>query len=140
MKKIIYLIIIVLFVLTSIFIFSNLNRDGSNLESTTVSDSKEITGPEADSKSDTNGKVYLINEVSQNNSKDSCWLIIDQRVYDVTKYLREHPGGSSEILPFCGKEATDAFKTMNKRNQKSHSPKASAILQDYLIGSIEPIN
>ena len=32
-------------------------------------------------------------EVSKHNTKDDCWLIIHGKVYDVSDYVDEHPGG-----------------------------------------------
>ncbi|CAH6721105.1 cytochrome b2, mitochondrial [[Candida] jaroonii] len=50
-----------------------------------------------------------INEVKKHNSDKDCWVIIHKKVYDVTKFLPEHPGGSGIILKYAGKDATKAF-------------------------------
>lgn len=47
--------------------------------------------------------------VAQHNSKDSCWVIVHGRAYDVTEFLPEHPGGSKIILKYAGKDATEEF-------------------------------
>lgn len=31
-------------------------------------------------------------EVAKHDNKDSCWVIIHGRVYDITDFLPEHPG------------------------------------------------
>ncbi|KAK9370285.1 FMN-dependent dehydrogenase-domain-containing protein [Lipomyces kononenkoae] len=49
-------------------------------------------------------------EVSQHKSAQSCWVIIDTTVYDVTEFLPDHPGGSRSILRFAGKDATTEFE------------------------------
>jgi L-lactate dehydrogenase (cytochrome) len=41
-------------------------------------------------------------KVALHNSRRSCWIIIHGRVYDVTDFLDEHPGGASTILKFAG--------------------------------------
>jgi cytochrome b involved in lipid metabolism len=38
-------------------------------------------------------KVFNKEEVSLHNKENDCWLIIDSKVYDVTKFLSAHPGG-----------------------------------------------
>jgi L-lactate dehydrogenase (cytochrome) len=48
-------------------------------------------------------------EVAKHNSKDSCWVIVHGRAYDVTDFLPEHPGGSKIILKYAGKDATEEF-------------------------------
>lgn len=32
-------------------------------------------------------------EVSKHKSKDDCWVILHAKVYDVTSFVQEHPGG-----------------------------------------------
>jgi L-lactate dehydrogenase (cytochrome) len=48
-------------------------------------------------------------EIAKHNSKDSCWVIVHGRAYDVTEFLPEHPGGSKIILKYAGKDATEEF-------------------------------
>ncbi|KAK9374264.1 FMN-dependent dehydrogenase-domain-containing protein [Lipomyces chichibuensis] len=48
-------------------------------------------------------------EVSKHNTKESCWVIVHGKVYDVTEFLPEHPGGQKIILKYAGKDATKEF-------------------------------
>jgi L-lactate dehydrogenase (cytochrome) len=48
-------------------------------------------------------------EVAKHNSRESCWVIIHGRAYDVTEFLPEHPGGPKIILKYAGKDATEEF-------------------------------
>lgn len=41
-------------------------------------------------------------EVAKHNSKKSCWIVIDSKVYDVTAFLSKHPGGAAIILKQAG--------------------------------------
>lgn len=50
-----------------------------------------------------------IDQVKSHNKKDDCWVIIHDKIYDVTDFLNEHPGGSAIILKYAGKDATKAF-------------------------------
>ncbi|KAF2867565.1 FMN-dependent dehydrogenase-domain-containing protein [Massariosphaeria phaeospora] len=52
-------------------------------------------------------------DVAQHNSKDSCWVIVHGRAYDVTDFLPEHPGGSKIILKYAGKDATEEFEPIH---------------------------
>ncbi|KAJ7768469.1 FMN-dependent dehydrogenase-domain-containing protein [Mycena metata] len=47
--------------------------------------------------------------VAQHNSRESCWIIVHGKVYDVTEFLDEHPGGSKIILKYAGKDATQEY-------------------------------
>ena len=44
-------------------------------------------------------------EVAMHASADDCYLVIRDRVYDVTKFADEHPGGKI-ILTYAGEDAT----------------------------------
>ncbi|KAJ3558673.1 hypothetical protein NM688_g781 [Phlebia brevispora] len=54
-----------------------------------------------------------LQEVAQHSSVGSCWVIIRNKVYDVTNFLPEHPGGSQIILKYAGRDATDAFEPIH---------------------------
>ncbi|KAF2494369.1 putative cytochrome B2 [Lophium mytilinum] len=48
-------------------------------------------------------------EVAKHDTRESCWVIIEGQVYDVTDFLDEHPGGPSIILRYGGKDATEEY-------------------------------
>ncbi|OAA68405.1 mitochondrial fmn-dependent dehydrogenase [Niveomyces insectorum RCEF 264] len=48
-------------------------------------------------------------DISKHNDQTSCWVIVHGRVYDVTEFLPEHPGGEKIILKYAGRDATAAF-------------------------------
>ncbi|KAH8886580.1 oxidoreductase [Thozetella sp. PMI_491] len=52
-------------------------------------------------------------EVEQHRSRQSCWVIINDHVYDVTEFVDEHPGGANVILRYAGKDATEAFEPLH---------------------------
>ncbi|KAI9276428.1 FMN-dependent dehydrogenase-domain-containing protein [Sporodiniella umbellata] len=58
-------------------------------------------------------KTLSIDEVQQHNHKDDVWVIIHGKVYDLTKFLPEHPGGQKIILKYAGKDATKAFEPIH---------------------------
>lgn len=76
-------------------------------------------------------------EISQHNLRTDCWLIINNKVYNVTGYLSIHPGGVGTITPYCGKEATQAFNT--KDIGRPHSTSANSLLADYYIGNLNQV-
>ena len=74
---------------------------------------------------------YSLDEIANHSTSRSCWIIVDGKVYDVTSFLSQHPGGAPAILQFCGRDATQAFYG------KPHSKNAVAMLSDYLIGKVK---
>jgi cytochrome b involved in lipid metabolism len=75
---------------------------------------------------------FTLAEVARHTSVDDCWMAINGKVYDLTSYLPEHPSRPGIILPWCGKEATDAYRTKTKG--RPHSPAADRLLATYQIG------
>jgi len=73
-------------------------------------------------------------EIGKHATSTDCWIIIDTQVYDVTTYLSRHPGGAFRIIPYCGKDATEAYATKDGRG--SHSPRADQQLGSLSLGSL----
>ncbi|KAJ4766763.1 Cytochrome b5 [Rhynchospora pubera] len=77
-------------------------------------------------------KKLSASEISLHTSKDDCWLLINGKVYDVTKFLEDHPGGEEVLLHASASgDATDAFENVG------HSTSATSMMESYLIGSVE---
>ena len=56
------------------------------------------------------GKLFTLEEIQFHNTKDDCWVIIGGEVYDLTHYLKEHPGGPTPLLLYSGGvDATSIF-------------------------------
>lgn len=49
------------------------------------------------------GKVFTLEECKKHTSDKDCWLIVHGKVYDVTDFLEEHPGGYDIILTSAGR-------------------------------------
>lgn len=74
--------------------------------------------------------IYTLEEVAKHNTPEDCWLVINTKVYDVTSYLEDHPGGPDIVTDVAGIDATDDYMDIG------HSEDADAMLIDYLIGKI----
>jgi cytochrome b involved in lipid metabolism len=71
-------------------------------------------------------KEIMIEELAKHSKKNDCWLALFGKVYDVTQYVSQHPGGSI-ILRAAGKDATDLFN-------KNHPWVSEMIYKKYYIG------
>ena len=61
---------------------------------------------------------YTMAQVRANNTSRSCWTVIDGIVYDLTRWISNHPGGSSAILFLCGTDGTNAFKAQHENQSR----------------------
>lgn len=74
-------------------------------------------------------KTYTLAIIATHNSETDCWMVVREKVYDVTSYISNHPNG--DIIDGCGKEATTLFDEVNK-----HRGKATVMLDQFLIGTV----
>ncbi|OJA15534.1 hypothetical protein AZE42_07299 [Rhizopogon vesiculosus] len=76
-------------------------------------------------------KVVTYEELKENSTKKSLYVLIHGQVYDVTKFIDEHPGGDDVILAEAAKDATQAFEDVG------HSDEARELLPGLLVGEFE---
>ncbi|XP_022736238.1 cytochrome b5-like [Durio zibethinus] len=76
-------------------------------------------------------KMHTFEEVAKHNKTNDCWLIISGKVYDVTPFMDDHPGGSEVLLSSTGKNATNDFEDVG------HSDSAREMMEKYHIGEID---
>lgn len=79
--------------------------------------------------------MFTSDAISAHNSEDDCWLLISSKVYDVTQFISQHPGGKERIIPNCGQDATQAFKDQD--GKAGHSATAQETLKQYYIGDLK---
>ncbi|XP_045132267.1 cytochrome b5-like isoform X3 [Portunus trituberculatus] len=76
------------------------------------------------------GKVFTLEEIAKHKTPDSCWFIIHDKVYDVSKFLDEHPGGEEVLLEQAGQNVTENFEDVG------HSTDAREMMMEYCIGEL----
>lgn len=71
---------------------------------------------------------YLLKDVASHDKPHDCWIVIKEKVYDVSKFAEQHPGGSV-INTYFGRDATDVFSTF-------HAATTWKLLQNFYIGDL----
>jgi len=56
----------------------------------------------APSSNATTPSAISASELSLHNTEGDCWVAYKGKVYDVTSFIPQHPGGSSSIVKGCG--------------------------------------
>eukprot|EP00064_Thunnus_orientalis_P023252 superscaffoldBa00008607_g23485 len=77
-------------------------------------------------------RYYRLSEVEEQNTFKSTWIIIHNKIYDVTKFLEEHPGGEEVLREQAGGNATESFEDVG------HSTDAREMASDMVIGELHP--
>ncbi|KAH9049217.1 acyl-CoA dehydrogenase [Lactarius deliciosus] len=62
-------------------------------------------------------KEFTVEEVARHNKEGDLWIVIDSRVYDVSRFANLHPGGAAVLLvdTIAGKDATKAFFGLHRQ-------------------------
>ncbi|KAM7390027.1 hypothetical protein PAMA_008275 [Pampus argenteus] len=87
---------------------------------------------EQEEKSPSGLKYYRLSEVEGQNTFKSTWIIIHNKIYDVTKFLEEHPGGEEVLREQAGGNATESFEDVG------HSTDAREMADSMVIGELHP--
>lgn len=77
--------------------------------------------------------TYTMADVRANATPAKCWSAIDGNVYDLTRWIAAHPGGSSAIRFLCGIDGTNAFKA-----QHANQSNPMSRLSSFLLGPLSP--
>ncbi|CAK4032121.1 Ceramide very long chain fatty acid hydroxylase SCS7 [Lecanosticta acicola] len=72
-------------------------------------------------------------QVAAHNTSKSCYVTVGTKVYDITPFLEDHPGGADLILDYAGK---DVKEIMEDEISHAHSESAWEILDDHLVGFV----
>ncbi|CAB1109442.1 unnamed protein product [Ectocarpus sp. CCAP 1310/34] len=81
---------------------------------------------------------YSMTEVATHTTKESTWLVIKDmndgdtpKVYDVSSYLNDHPGGAEVMMEVAGQDATNMFEDIG------HSSDARTEMKKFQIGLLK---
>ncbi|WFD34948.1 L-lactate dehydrogenase (cytochrome) [Malassezia cuniculi] len=67
-------------------------------------------------------------EVSKHNTREDCYVILYNKVYDMSEFIPHHPGGPQIIVKYAGKDATAVFDPVHAPGTiEKHLPKEKFI-------------
>jgi hypothetical protein len=74
---------------------------------------------------------YTMAQVRANNTAANCWAVINDSVYDLTNWIKSHPGGSGAIVGLCGTDGSAAFSVKH-----GNQSRPAAQLNSYRLGPL----
>lgn len=75
---------------------------------------------------------YTLEDVAKHNLSSDCWSAVNSKVYDLTSWISQHPGGSSQIMSICGIDGSGAF---NQQHTGAREPAEE--LASFYIGDLK---
>ncbi|KAK9273803.1 hypothetical protein L1049_018613 [Liquidambar formosana] len=84
-------------------------------------------------------KRYIsLDELKGHNKKGDLWISIQGKVYDVSDWAKDHPGGEAPLLSLAGQDVTDAFVAYHPGNAWQYLDKFfnGCYLEDYSVSEV----
>ena len=78
--------------------------------------------------------TYTSAQVQAHNTADSCWVIHNAGVFDMTSFVQDHPGGEEYILDHAGQDITELMKD---ELSHTHSEGAYEMMEDFRVGTLD---
>lgn len=78
-------------------------------------------------------RIYTAADVAHHVTKGDCWVVRNGKVYNVSDFVADHPGGDDLILKYAGQ---DVGAIMADEVEHEHSKSAYEMLGEYLVGKI----
>nr|AXF92413.1 delta-6 desaturase [Barbonymus gonionotus] len=91
-------------------------------------------GQQTDRIAGTNGRfsTYTWEEVKKHTKPEDQWIVVERKVYNVSQWVKRHPGGMRVIRHYAGEDATDAFHAFHPNLQLVRK-----YMKPLLIGELE---
>uniref|UniRef100_A0AAR2IYW1 Cytochrome b5 heme-binding domain-containing protein n=1 Tax=Pygocentrus nattereri TaxID=42514 RepID=A0AAR2IYW1_PYGNA len=77
--------------------------------------------------------VYTWEEVQKHSQRGDQWVVIERKVYNVSNWVKRHPGGHRVITHYAGEDASDAFMAFHPDQTFVRK-----FLKPLLVGELAP--
>jgi len=90
-----------------------------------------------------------VSEIDKHATADDCWIVVNGKVYDLTTFAPEHPGGPDMIYKYAGKDGSKTYNDFHAANliEKTLSPSdkkgafdTSTVTETWLQAQKEELN
>ena len=120
----IILSVFIFFVAIGIYFEKSSNENALINTQISAENSRKIEGAEV-------VKSFTLAEVFKKNTAENCWIVVSDRVYDITSYIagNTHPGGQKSLTESCGSVSTTF--------ERIHSPSTQRALERFFVGVVK---
>lgn len=106
-------VILICTLIAGVLYLGKIQNDTYTAESTANTPSSATPGTASSTVSTATTTLYTMQEVASHAGELSCWTVVRGKVYDLTSYAKQHPGGSKAILRMCGTDGTTNFTSQH---------------------------
>ncbi|KAK0211526.1 oxidoreductase [Armillaria fumosa] len=78
-------------------------------------------------------RIYSPEDLKNHATASSCWVSYKGKVYDISGFLADHPGGDDILLRYAGQPVENV---MTDKNEHVHSEAAYDMLDEFLVGKL----
>ncbi|KAJ4859021.1 cytochrome b5-like heme/Steroid binding domain-containing protein [Trichoderma breve] len=72
-------------------------------------------------------------QLSKHSSRQDLWVAVNGRVYDLTNFAEDHPGGINVLEECAGTDASEPFE------YAGHSTNTVKTMRQFLVGNMEDV-
>jgi predicted heme/steroid binding protein len=99
--------------------------------SQTASGAGASASPSSSASPTSSPATYTLSEVAAHSTPGDCWSAINGKVYDLTRWIDQHPGGPQQIIDLCGTDGSAGFDA-----QHGGQARPEQELAQFLVGSV----
>ncbi|KAI0386923.1 cytochrome b5-like heme/steroid binding domain-containing protein [Hypomontagnella monticulosa] len=78
-------------------------------------------------------QTITLDQLSGHNAREDLWIAVHGKVYDLTTFAEDHPGGIEVLKECAGTDATESYDYVG------HTRGATRKMQQYLVGNLEGV-
>lgn len=121
---------------------SEINEDDENENNIVTTNSptptQPITNPTSPNPMSSMSGITMA-EFTKHNTPQDCWIVYQNKVYDITSFLPRHPGGVNAIARHCGKNTFEqAFVNQHGTRKVSMMMQVTTFIGDFdVVGTMQ---
>lgn len=80
-------------------------------------------------------------QIKAHNTMGDAWIVLDGKVYDITTFLKSHPGGKKVMEPYLGGDISLSYRGKPQKGIKTalhkHAESSVSLIQINFLGYLE---